>query len=85
MTELWDAEHERVITQRAWQELSDETRTRDRTLEAFTAVAMHGEPAAAVASRFRVEVAEVYRIKSRLTKRLREIVARLEAEYEVSS
>lgn len=81
-TALWDAEHRRILLERAWRELRDASNTAENTLRAFELVVLHETPPERVAAECGLEVAEVYRIKHRLTRRLRGVVERLEAEYE---
>jgi DNA-directed RNA polymerase specialized sigma24 family protein len=78
----WDAEQQRVIFQRAMQTLLAGGRINSRTLEVFEMVALKNVPAVAVADQFEIEVSEVYRIKNRVTKRLREIVDNLTQAYQ---
>lgn len=81
LTELWDAERERAILSEALRELRITTRTEPKTIQAFEMVAIDGVPAEAVALECGIEVAEVYRIKNRITKRLRAIVVQLTQAY----
>ena len=75
------AEQREAVFERAWQVLSAETRTAENTLIAFERFALQHEPAEQVASACGLSVAEIYRIKSRLTRRLRGIVADLIQQY----
>jgi RNA polymerase sigma-70 factor (ECF subfamily) len=78
---IWDAEQERLIFAQAIAELREKTRTAPATLRAFELFALEGLPADAVGRECGLSSAEVYRVKNRVTKRLREIVTRLNAMY----
>lgn len=78
----WEEEQRRVVFARAMEVLRESTRTSVRTIRAFEMLAMGNVPAAEVAVELGLETAEVYRIKHRMTERLREIVAELTASYE---
>jgi RNA polymerase sigma-70 factor (ECF subfamily) len=82
MTSVWTIESERHILRHALRLLGETTRTEPATLTAFEMVALRGVPAEAVAERCGIAVAEVYRIKHRLTRRLRDIVAEITLAYE---
>ena len=79
---IWDEEREQAIFDRALQELWEHSRAAPRTLAVFKHVAIQGESPAEVARRFELSVDEVYRVKNRMTGRLRELVERLREEYE---
>jgi len=81
LTAVWDAESERALFERAMTELREQTKISKKTIRAFEALVLEGLAAEAVAESFDLTVAEIYRIKNRVTKRLREIVARLESTY----
>lgn len=81
MTQVWAAEQERVILARAWQLLTTAGRTSAATLKAFELVAMRDVSPAAVAAECGMSVEEVYVAKSRVSKRLRELVEELTAGY----
>jgi len=80
-SELWDRERERVILERAMAELRDQTRTEPKTIRAFERLVLEGATAETVAREHDISTAEVYRVKHRLTKRLRDLVAGLEQVY----
>jgi len=84
LSEIWEVEHERMILCRAMSELREGTRTSPNTLRAFEMLVIEERPAEHVATECGMQVAEVYRIKHRLTKRLREIVERLNRVYEAA-
>ncbi len=81
LTRIWDAERERLIFEQALAELRDKTHVSPTTLRAFERFALEGAPAETVARECDLTVAEVYRVKNRLSKRLREIVSRLNGVY----
>ncbi len=78
---IWDAEQERLVFAQAMAELREKTRTAPETLRVFELFALQGLPAEAVGRECGLSPAEVYRVKNRVTKRLREIVTRLNAMY----
>jgi RNA polymerase sigma-70 factor (ECF subfamily) len=81
MSQMWEAQRERAVLQQALRELRENTRTDPKTMHAFELFVLHETPAQMVAETCDISTAEVYRIKNRLTKRLREIVARLTRIY----
>lgn len=81
LTRIWDVEHERLVFDQALSELREATKTRADTLRAFELLVLQGLPAEEVARQCGLTVAEVYRVKHRITRRLREIVERLECAY----
>jgi RNA polymerase sigma-70 factor, ECF subfamily len=81
MSRVWEAERERVIFARAWDLLRTTGRTADKTLKAFELVAMRGIPADAAAKECGMTIEEVYIAKTRVTKRLREVVDQLTEKY----
>lgn len=78
----WDVEQQRVIYQRAMQQLLSGGRINTRTTDVFEMFAMKNVPAQTVADNFGIQVSEVYRIKNRVTQRLREIVDELTQAYQ---
>ena len=62
--------------------LRDEAALDDRTLQAFELVALRGVPPSEVGPQCGMSVDQVYVAKSRVTKRLREVVADLTAAFE---
>jgi RNA polymerase sigma factor (sigma-70 family) len=82
---IWDEESDRIMFQQAMQSLREATRTEPRTLHVFERVALDAVPPRVVAEEFDLAVDEVYRIKNRVTKRLRAIVAELRAAWEVAA
>jgi RNA polymerase sigma-70 factor (ECF subfamily) len=78
---VWDSELERHILGMAMQEFRDQDRLHAETWRAFELVALEGRPPAEVAEACGKSVAEIYRIKNRITRRLREIVDRIRPLY----
>ncbi len=82
LSAIWEAERRRTVLEAAWAELRSSARTSPVTLRAFELLVLRGVPAEAVAEDCTVSVAEVYRIKHRLTRRLREIVADMTGAFD---
>jgi RNA polymerase sigma-70 factor, ECF subfamily len=82
MDELWTRERDRAVLARAMGILRDESSVDDRTLLAFELVALRGVPAPEVASQCTMSVEQVYVAKSRLTRRLRDLVEQMTAAFE---
>jgi RNA polymerase sigma-70 factor (ECF subfamily) len=83
--QIWDEESDRIVFQQAMQLLRETTRAEPRTLSVFERVALDAVPPQQVAEEFGLAVDDVYRIKNRVTKRLREIVNDLRASWEVAA
>jgi RNA polymerase sigma factor (sigma-70 family) len=81
LVECWEAEREKTILDLALKELRHNTRTDEKTIRSFEMVAIEGVPAEAVATEWGMTIAEVYRVKNRITKRLRGIVDQLTHAY----
>ena len=81
LVQLWEAEHERAIFNQAMTELVHDTKTSQNVLRAFQLYALGDVSAKVVAQKCDLSVAEVYRVKNRLTKSLRRIVTRLNEVY----
>ena len=81
VAEAWEEQEERVVFQRAMEELLASYRIAPGTLRTFEMVAVKGVPAVTVAESVGITVDEVYRVKHRVTRRLREIVAQLTVAY----
>lgn len=79
---IWETERDREILSRAMGLLRDEAALDDRTLQAFELVALRGVPPSEVGPQCGMSVDQVYVAKSRVTKRLREVVADLTAAFE---
>lgn len=79
---IWEDERDRAILSRAMTMLNEESSIDDRTYLAFDLFAMRKVPVAEAASRCGMTVDQVYVAKSRVTKRLRDIVATLTRAFE---
>jgi RNA polymerase sigma-70 factor (ECF subfamily) len=79
---MWQEECRRTIADRALMELRRDTRFDERTLRAFEMLALGGVAPATVAETLDLSIDSVYAAKSRGTRRLREIVTRLDEAYE---
>ena len=82
MSEAWEQERRRTILKRAFDELRSTSRTDPRTLQAFDLLFTQQMSPASVAAELGMSVHDVYLAKSRVAAKLREIVARLEGEFE---
>lgn len=82
LAQAFEEERRRHLLHEAMEELRRSSRTADNTMQAFELVAMRGMPASAVAEQLGMSVDDVYRAKSRVAQRLREIVERMELAYE---
>jgi RNA polymerase sigma-70 factor (ECF subfamily) len=78
---VWEAEQQRVIRDLAWQELRASPRMHEKTLRAFELFTLLELPVERVSTECGMSADEVYRVKYRVTNRLREIVKRLTAAY----
>lgn len=79
---IWEDERDRSILERALGMLRDESAVDDRTLLAFELFALRGVPVAEVGSRCAMSVDQVYVAKSRVTKRLKQLVEELTNAFE---
>lgn len=82
LSTLWDEEVRAALFDRAMNELRNDRNLHENTLRVFQLNVIESQPAEAVAAECDVTVAEVYRIKHRVTVLLREIVERLAPLYE---
>ncbi len=82
LSRIWSAVSERVIFEAALRELRQETKTEPKTIDAFERLVIGGATAGVVAAEFDLTVEEVYRVKNRITKRLRGIVERLTEDWD---
>jgi RNA polymerase sigma-70 factor (ECF subfamily) len=80
LTAVWEDEQRQIIFVRAMEVLR-EGRTAEPTLRAFELVAVRGVPAEAAARECGMTVDEVYIAKTRVTRRLREIIEALTAAW----
>ena len=79
----WDQEQQRQIYDQSLAKLRDGGRINEQTIEVFELVALKGVPALSVADTTGLDVSEVYRIKHRVTRRLREIVEEMTQAYQM--
>lgn len=79
---VWDEERDRSILWKAFGLLSDGSGIEARTLLAFELCGLRGTPVAAAAVQCGMSVDEVYVAKSRVARRLREVVATLTEAFE---
>jgi len=84
LQEMWQQEHDRYVFEKALAELRETSRTHPVTLQAFELLVLQERPEQDVARQCNLSVAEVYRVKHRVTKRLREIVQRMNRTYDES-
>ncbi|MCL4741085.1 MAG: sigma-70 family RNA polymerase sigma factor [Phycisphaerales bacterium] len=82
LTRIWSEERERAIFAEAMTILHTTSQANESTLRAFELFAIRGVPAEEAAAECGISVDAVYLAKSRLTKRLREIVRELTAAYD---
>lgn len=81
VTKVWEEREKQIVLKRAMEELHGSERIARGTIRTFEMVALEGVPANTVAETMGITVAEVYRVKNRVTNRLREIVAQLTDAY----
>lgn len=81
VTKAWEEQERRIVLERAMDELHGSERIARGTIRTFELVALEAVPAITVAETMGITVAEVYRVKHRVTRRLREIVAQLTDAY----
>jgi RNA polymerase sigma-70 factor (ECF subfamily) len=79
---LWTEERDRAVLSRALGALRSDTGIDERTLTAFELTGLRGVPAAVAAEECGMSVDQVYVARSRLTKRLRELVESMTAAFE---
>ncbi|RMH12421.1 MAG: RNA polymerase sigma factor [Planctomycetota bacterium] len=82
LTQIWQSERRQTILRTAMKELRTSTRLNEKTIEAFELLVHGGCPPGVVAEQLGMSIEDVYRAKSRVAQRLREIVSRLEAVYD---
>lgn len=75
---IWHTEYQKRLFDWAVEKVSGEFR--EATLEAFSRTALRQQPAAEVAQHLNVSVGAVYIAKSRVTARIREVIAEVESE-----
>jgi len=80
--DLWEAERRRVVLRESLESLRAESRTADRTVQAFEMLVFHKRSVSDVAEALEMSDNDVYLAKSRIAKKLKEIVQTLESLYE---
>ena len=83
LTQLWDAECKRAMLCQAIAELARTSRIVPQTLEAFRMLVVDGKSAAEVADALNIPPRMVYMAKHRCLGKLKEILATLQASYEI--
>ncbi len=82
MGAAYEAERRHAVLREALEELRTKSRTDPKTVQAFEMLVYHGLAPQVVAEQMGMSTHDVYLAKSRVAAKLREIVLRLEAEYE---
>lgn len=82
LRDIWTDERDRAILAKALAMLRDQSGIDDRTLHAFELIALRGVPAAEAASQCAMSLDQAYVAKSRVTRRLREVVEQLTQAFE---
>lgn len=85
LSRTWTTAQQACIRDEALARLRQSSRIEERTLRAFELVVMRNMPAAEVARECGMKTADVYVAKTRVTSRLREIVAEITAAYDLDS
>lgn len=78
----YEAERRHALLREALEELRTKSRTDPKTVKAFEMLVYHSLSPQVVAEQLGMSTHDVYLAKSRVAAKLREIVVRLEAEYE---
>lgn len=79
---VWEDEERKRVAQEAWDALRETSQFDERTIRIFELVALRGVPASAAATEFGVTEQNVYVLKHRVAKRLRELVEELTRAFE---
>ncbi len=82
LEQVWDDEERKSIAHEAWDSLRAASHFDDRTLRIFELVALRGVPPSAAASEFGVTEQNVYVVKHRVARRLRELVDEVTRAYQ---
>lgn len=82
LTGVWVVERERAILVEALHRLRESSRVGESTFRAFELFALEGVPVEEVAATCGISVDAVYLAKSRLTRRLRELVGEITALFD---
>lgn len=81
ISQAWDEGHRQLVLQQAVETLRSGSRLDARTIRAFELIALQGRPPDDVARELGMTMNDVYLAKYRSLKRLRGLVARLDARY----
>lgn len=79
---IWNEERDREILVQALALLRDDSAIQERTLQAFELVALRGVPATEVGAQLGLSTDQVYVARSRVTRRLRDVVQQLTGSFE---
>ncbi len=82
LEDVWTSERRHVILREALADLQATSKTADKTILAFEMLVFHRKNASDVAAELDMSENDVYLAKSRVAKRLKETVQRLEALYD---
>lgn len=82
LSAIWESERRQAILAAALEHLRKNTKTNEKTLQAFELVAVRGVPPEAVARECGMSVDEVYVAKNRVTKQLRTVVDEMTRAYD---
>ncbi len=83
MAEAWEHARLKVIVEEGLKQLRETTRLSEDNLHAFELLVVKGMAPEHVAASCNITTAQVYVIKNRVSAKLREIVTKLTAEYEM--
>lgn len=84
VTQAYEKERRHAVLREALDELRTKTKTDPRTVKAFEMLVYHGLSVPVVAEELGISAHDVYLAKSRVAAKLRDIVQRLEREFEES-
>jgi len=84
VTAAYEAERRQAVLREALDELRTRSKTDPKTVKAFEMLVYHGMTTQQVATELGMSAHDVYLAKSRIAAKLRDIVQRLENEYEES-
>lgn len=82
VTAAYETERRHAVLREALEELRTRSKTDPRTVKAFEMLVYHGLSTQVVAEELGISTHDVYLAKSRVAAKLRDIVLRLEKEYE---
>jgi RNA polymerase sigma-70 factor, ECF subfamily len=78
VAQAWEAEEHRLVCEKALELLHTETRAEERTLRVFELLVLQQVPPGAVAEQVGMSIDQVYVIKNRTLKRLRELTKQVQ-------